>query len=46
MKYLNIKSNSMIPDLYGEWISKGILNKSTISKDRKMKVVDKEEIGL
>jgi hypothetical protein len=46
MKLLDIKSKSMIPDLYSDWISKGILIESPKIKDRKMKVVDLKELGL
>lgn len=46
MRLLDIKSKSVIPDLYSDWMSKGILIESTKIKDRKMKVVDLKELGL
>ena len=46
MKLLDIKSKSMIPDLYTDWIKKGILIESTKIKDRKIKVIDLKELGL
>ncbi len=46
MKLLNINSKSMIPDLYKDWLTKGILIESTKIKDRKVKVIDLKELGL
>ncbi len=46
MKLLHIKSKSMIPDLYADWINKGILIESTRIKEKKMKVIDLKELGL
>jgi hypothetical protein len=45
-RLLDIKSKSVIPELYNDWISKGILIESPKIKDRKMKVVDLKELGL
>lgn len=46
MKMLNIKSKSMIPDLWADWTAKGILIESKRGKGRKMKVLDLKELGL
>lgn len=46
MRLLNIKSKSVIPDLYSDWIKKGILIESAKHKDRKIKVIDLRELGL
>lgn len=46
MKMLNIKSKSMIPDLYAEWLRKGILIEFPKVKDRKIKVIDLKELGF
>ncbi len=46
MRLLNIKSKSVIPELYSDWIRKGILIESAKNKDRKMKVIDLKELGL
>ncbi len=46
MKVINVKSKSMVPDLWADWTAKGILIESPKAKGRKMKVIDLKEFGL
>src|SRR5688572_33057727 len=43
---INVKSKSMVPDLFADWTAKGILIESPKVKGRKTKVIDLKELGL
>lgn len=45
-KAINIKSKSMVLDLWNDWATQGILIESSKVKGRKLKVIDLKELGL
>ena len=43
---INVKSKSMVLDLWTDWTTRGVVIESSKIKGRKMKVIDLKELGL